>query len=505
MVGRPNDTCKNEAMAATTGPVQFSLSGAGSYGEGLLEFTANSSDILYSQRGLYEENSGTFKYDKNVWRYDGVQLSSLSINPDSPTLSYLFGEIKRGKDGRYYIPQLGAVADKLHSYSSGGFGSDVVLPAQAYQLASSWPTQVYKMFHRGNTREDHRRRVGEKSYELKDHLGNVRVVVSDTKIIEDTDASGTVSSADNFLPEVLSYSDPYPFGFDMPGRQFNSGTKYRFGFGGHEKDDEVKGSGNHLAFGDYGYDPRLGRRWNIDPMAHEMPGISPYTAFFNNPIIIQDPNGEFGIAGFLIGFAVDVGVQMLANSLAGKPITDIDYGDAFVSGMVGMFTGGMGNVGKLGKSAQKLLTAAGIEGKVASTAMKISAVVTEEGIKASIDIKVATEDGEYVNFKTVFGEGEFSKSGQDAATDFVIGTTMEVFKGGVKDVFETVTTTTLKKEEKELLQKFKQTATGSKNNLKYEAELKQVGDDINFQETISEYGAGAAKDVTGEQIKKKID
>lgn len=85
-----------------------------------------------------------------------------------------------------------------------------------------------------------------------------------------------------------------------------------------EKDDEIKGSGNHLAFGDYGYDPRLGRRWNIDPMAHEMPDISPYKAFFNNPIIIQDPTGEFGIAGFLIGFAVDVGVQMLANSLAVK-------------------------------------------------------------------------------------------------------------------------------------------------------------------------------------------
>lgn len=250
-------------------------------------------------------------------------------------------------------------------------------------------------------------------------------------------------------------------------------------------------------------------------MAHEMPSISPYAAFFNNPNVIQDPDGEFGIAGFLIGFAVDVGIQMLANSLAGKPMTDIDYGDAFVSGLVGMFTGGMGNAGKLGRSAQKLLTAAGIEGKVASTAMKISAVITEEGIKATIDIKVATEEGEYVDFKTVFAEGEFatnipgvnikSKEGSEAATDFVIGTSMEVFKGGVKDVFETISTTSLKKEEKELLRKFKQTATGSKNNVKYEAQLEQVGEDIKFQETMSEYGAGAAKDVTGEQIKKKLD
>src|SRR5215204_5109147 len=35
---------------------------------------------------------------------------------------------------------------------------------------------------------------------------------------------------------------------------------YRYGFNGHEQDNEVKGEGNHYSFGDYGYDPRLGRR-----------------------------------------------------------------------------------------------------------------------------------------------------------------------------------------------------------------------------------------------------
>lgn len=48
----------------------------------------------------------------------------------------------------------------------------------------------------------------------------------------------------------------------MPGRSYSSGDGYRFGFNGWEKDDEIKGSGNHLSFGDYGYDPRTGRRWS---------------------------------------------------------------------------------------------------------------------------------------------------------------------------------------------------------------------------------------------------
>ncbi|MEQ9262023.1 MAG: RHS repeat-associated core domain-containing protein [Owenweeksia sp.] len=77
----------------------------------------------------------------------------------------------------------------------------------------------------------------------------------------------------------------------MPGRSFNSGD-YRFGFNGHEMDDEVKGTGNHLSFGDYGYDPRLGRRWQIDPKTKKYPDISPYATFANNPISFTDPDGK---------------------------------------------------------------------------------------------------------------------------------------------------------------------------------------------------------------------
>jgi hypothetical protein len=81
----------------------------------------------------------------------------------------------------------------------------------------------------------------------------------------------------------------------MPGRNYINGSSYRYGFNGHEKDDEIKGSGNHLSFGDYGYDPRLVRRWNVDPLASKYPHQSPYTAFNNNPIYYTDPDGREGI------------------------------------------------------------------------------------------------------------------------------------------------------------------------------------------------------------------
>jgi len=85
--------------------------------------------------------------------------------------------------------------------------------------------------------------------------------------------------------------DYYSFGMLMPER-FSSSSDYRYGYGGHEKDDEVKGSGNHLSFGDYGYDPRVVRRWKRDPKAGIYPNISPYAYALNNPIIFTDPGGD---------------------------------------------------------------------------------------------------------------------------------------------------------------------------------------------------------------------
>lgn len=72
----------------------------------------------------------------------------------------------------------------------------------------------------------------------------------------------------------------------------SDGAGYRFGFNGFEKDDEVKGSGNHISYGDNGYDPRLGRRWNIDPFANKFPFQSPYTHANNSPIAGADVNGD---------------------------------------------------------------------------------------------------------------------------------------------------------------------------------------------------------------------
>ena len=67
-------------------------------------------------------------------------------------------------------------------------------------------------------------------------------------------------------------------------------TGYRYGFNGQERTDELKGAGNHYTAQFWEYDPRLGKRWNLDPKPN--PSISQYATFANNPIWFSDPLGD---------------------------------------------------------------------------------------------------------------------------------------------------------------------------------------------------------------------
>jgi RHS repeat-associated protein len=72
-------------------------------------------------------------------------------------------------------------------------------------------------------------------------------------------------------------------------------NRYRYGFNGKEKDDEVKGDANQLDFGDRIYDPRLGRWLSTDPLQKTFAGLSPYNFCYNTPIQVFDADGRLGI------------------------------------------------------------------------------------------------------------------------------------------------------------------------------------------------------------------
>ncbi|HRZ42348.1 MAG TPA: peptidoglycan DD-metalloendopeptidase family protein, partial [Bacteroidales bacterium] len=93
-----------------------------------------------------------------------------------------------------------------------------------------------------------------------------------------------------YTSEILSSTDYYPFGFQMPGRVYEA-DGYRYGFNGMEKDDELKGSGNSYDFGARIYDPRVGRWLAVDPFFYKVPSMTPYRFGFCSPLTYKDING----------------------------------------------------------------------------------------------------------------------------------------------------------------------------------------------------------------------
>ncbi len=102
------------------------------------------------------------------------------------------------------------------------------------------------------------------SYELTDHLGNVRAVFKSQSA------------------SVVAATDYYPFGMAMPAR--NTLGAYRYAFQGQEKDSETGKEAFQLRL----WDARIGRWLTTDPVGQY---ASPYLGMGNNPIIRIDPDG----------------------------------------------------------------------------------------------------------------------------------------------------------------------------------------------------------------------
>ena len=105
------------------------------------------------------------------------------------------------------------------------------------------------------------------AYQLTDHLGNVRAVVT---------TDGTISSS----------TDYYPFGMAMPNRNTVDANGYRYAYQGQEKDPETGKEAFQLRL----WDSRIGRWISPDPYGQF---ASPYVGMGNDPVNGIDPDGGY--------------------------------------------------------------------------------------------------------------------------------------------------------------------------------------------------------------------
>lgn len=130
--------------------------------------------------------------------------------------------------------------------------------------------------------------LGQKAYEMANHLGNVLAVVGDARKTFNTGATVT-----GFGAVLKSASDYSAFGAPLVGRSYTApATNYRYGFNGKEKDPEGMGGGG--ATYDYGfriYNPSLAKFLSVDPLTSSYPWNSTYAFAENNPIRFIDLDG----------------------------------------------------------------------------------------------------------------------------------------------------------------------------------------------------------------------
>ncbi len=131
-------------------------------------------------------------------------------------------------------------------------------------------------------------------YQLKDHLGNIRLSYSDKDNDGKIDVLKNNSDVDgdgDYAHEILEEKNYYPFGLQHKGYNNTiTGREHPYGYNGVEKEDELG-----LEWMSYEYrtsDPALGRFLQIDPKSEKYYPINPYNFTANNPILLTDPKGD---------------------------------------------------------------------------------------------------------------------------------------------------------------------------------------------------------------------
>lgn len=127
-------------------------------------------------------------------------------------------------------------------------------------------------------------------YTIKDHLGNARVTFADLNGNGKIDL--TNSTSDN---EIIQENHYYAFGmaFEGPWLMNNGSVKDNF----YMYNSKEYNADHGLNWNDYGaryYDPSIGRFTGVDALTDEPEQVdkSPYAYAWNNPIVLNDPDGN---------------------------------------------------------------------------------------------------------------------------------------------------------------------------------------------------------------------
>lgn len=220
-----------------------------------------------------------FTYDAQGNRTSKIvkpKIGHVISSPDEWITTYYVRDASGNVMGTYKNKKEGQTND-LYLQEQNLFGSSRV-GVEERDLNLSTPSTT--------TPGEYASEVGDKQFELSNHLDNVLTTISDIRIPNE----GTGGMVGSYSAQLKMAQDYYPFGAPMPKRGIEG--DYLYGYQGSEKDNEMKGNNNSYTTHHRILDPRLGRWLSIDPKANITPGQSPYVSMDNNPITFNDVLGD---------------------------------------------------------------------------------------------------------------------------------------------------------------------------------------------------------------------
>jgi RHS repeat-associated protein len=195
-----------------------------------------------------------------------------------------------------------------------------------------------------------------------DHLGSTRYV---------TDGSG----------EVYQHLEYFAFGEILVHEHSNT-DRTPYLFNGKELDEET----GLYYFGTRYYDPKTSIWQSVDPLAEDLPGLSPYNYCLNNPVVHNDPEGK--IPPLIIAWAVvEIGLAVYDayetyQTLKDKEASGAEKTVAVLATVGGAFLPG-GGYGTAGKKITKEVVETVTEKAVKETIQKGAKESAQVGLQQS--------------------------------------------------------------------------------------------------------------------------
>lgn len=185
------------------------------------------------------------------------------------------------------------MATYTRKVKSGAEAYDNIFISEQHIYGSSrlgYVTSNKNMEDAYSTSAFYKRTLGDKQYELSNHLGNVLVVITDRRLAQEG-SGASAGKIVGFEPDVVTAQDYDPFGMLLSGRSWEVGSGYRYGFNGKESDPELYEDGNIYDYGFRIYNSRLGKFLSTDPLFKNFPWYTPYQFAGDKPIACLDLDG----------------------------------------------------------------------------------------------------------------------------------------------------------------------------------------------------------------------